>query len=81
MEAIFTPAIVVGDPLLIPIVGIICGTLVAITAIILGKKSKSDDDQVETKTIQELYSQCNRLADRIEALETIILENERKHKS
>ena len=71
------------DPMMIPITGILCGTAIAITAIILGKKSEEDKkgDADESQTIQEIYTQCNKLADRIEALETIILEQERKRKS
>jgi phage shock protein B len=68
---------------LIPIVMFICGTLIAITAILKGKSPPRDNEETkeEAETIQELYKQCNRLADRIEALETIILEQERNRKS
>ncbi len=67
---------------MIPIVMFICGTLIAITAILKGKSPPKDNPQSreEAQTIQELYKQCNRLAERIEALETIVLEQERKPK-
>lgn len=67
---------------MIPIVMFICGTLIAITAILKGKSPPRDNPQSkeEAQTIQELYKQCNRLAERIEALETIILEQERNQK-
>jgi phage shock protein B len=83
MDTLFQPFLAMPDPFLIPIVAIICGTLIAITAIIRGKSPPSDqpEDEEASRTIQEIYSQCNRLADRIEALETIILENEKRNKS
>lgn len=71
------------DGTLIPIVMFICGTLIAITAILKGKSPPRDnpESKEEAQTIQELYKQCNRLADRIEALETIILDREGKSKT
>lgn len=70
------------SPFVVPIVAICCGTLLALVAILKGKgpRKEGPEDNAETRTIQELYVQCNRLADRIEALETIILEQERKQK-
>lgn len=70
------------DGTLIPIVMFICGTLIAITAILKGKSPPRDnpESKEEAQTIQELYRQCTRLADRIEALETIILDREGKPK-
>jgi len=71
------------DGALIPIVMFLCATLIVITAILKGKGPSRENAQSreETKTIQELYAQCNRLAERIEALETILMEQERKNKS
>ena len=71
------------DGTLIPIVMFICGTLIAITAILRGKSPPRDnaESKEEAQTIQELYKQCTRLADRIEALETIILDREGKTKT
>lgn len=68
------------DPIWVPIVMFICGTVIAIVAILKSKNPAQDSPQSreEARTIQELHSQCNRLANRIEALETIILEHERQ---
>jgi hypothetical protein len=83
MDMLFPPILAISEPFIFPIVAIICGTLIAITAIVRGKSSPAEkpEDEQATRTIQEIYTQCNRLADRIEALETIILENEKKNKS
>lgn len=78
-----SPLLLAGiDAHWIPITMFVCGTLIAITAILKSKSPARDNAQTkeEARTIQELHTQCNRLADRIEALETIILEHERQKK-
>ncbi len=82
MDVLFLSFMGRFDPIMIPVIAIICGTMIAITAIIKGKNPPSDKPEEEeaSRTIQEIYAQCNRLADRIEALETIILEREQRNK-
>lgn len=65
-------SIVVGFP-------VICGTLIAIVAIIRPKKNppSSKASKEETQLIQELHQGMVRLEKRIESLETIIIENEK----
>ncbi len=73
--------IVVGLP-------IICGTIVTIAKIIRGdgrsgpashpRRGATDDD---AQLMQEIHSGLGRLESRLEALETIVLESERKKKA
>ncbi len=82
MEAFFIPFIANFNPFWVPITAILCGTVIAVVAILRGKnppKNKPEEEE-ESRMIQQLYEQCNRLADRIEALETIILEQEKNRK-
>ncbi|MEX2380863.1 MAG: hypothetical protein WD490_00620 [Opitutales bacterium] len=59
---------------------VLCGTLIALTAIFRKRSSRDHrvGDQEETELIQQLHQTCLRLEQRIEALETIILETERR---
>ncbi|MGJ3243631.1 MAG: hypothetical protein ACFE0O_11860 [Opitutales bacterium] len=61
---------------------ILCGTIIALVAILKGKSGKKSEarDRDETRTIQELYQRLSKLADRLDALETIILDQEREGK-
>ena len=59
----------------IPIIGIICGTLVKIIRITRGGSGESGSAQDETKMIQEMYQGFRKMEKRIEALETLILKN------
>ncbi|MBN1517634.1 hypothetical protein JXA32_13810 [Candidatus Sumerlaeota bacterium] len=64
----------------IPIVAIICGSLVEALKVIKGesggKNAKLSED--ETRLIQELHQGLLRMEKRIEALETILLEDKRR---
>jgi phage shock protein B len=64
--------IVIGLPVL-------CGTIIALVAIVKGKSGRRQEaqDRDDTRTIQELYQRLTKLADRLDALETIILDQER----
>lgn len=66
--------------LLIPIVAIICGTILSAIKIFRGetteKGRRSHAD--EARRVQEIYQGITRMEQRIESLETIILERERK---
>ena len=63
---------------------IICGTFIAIISILKGKPSKgkpSKKDRImggeETSLIQEMHRGLTSLEDRIESLETLLLDQER----
>jgi phage shock protein B len=62
---------------------IVCGTFIAVVAMIKGKSTKvrKELDVEETRLIQELHRNLNTLEDRMEALETIILDIERRRKN
>ena len=64
--------IVIGLP-------VICVTVIILVAILKsgGGKTRMKTDAEETRLMQELNRDMNRLEDRIEALETIIIEHER----
>ncbi|MEX2380861.1 MAG: hypothetical protein WD490_00610 [Opitutales bacterium] len=60
---------------------IICGTIIALAAIIArGRNARQQQvsSEDEARTMQELHQTCLRLEERIDALETILLETERK---
>jgi len=61
---------------------IVCGTFMVVVAIIKGKSTKVRKklDVEETRLIQELHRNLNTLEDRMEALETIILDIERRRR-
>lgn len=67
--------IVIGLP-------IICGTLIAMVAILKkgssSTKKKSKSETEETMMIQEFYQSLTKMESRIESLETILLERERR---
>ncbi len=58
---------------------IICGTFIAVLFILKGKPSKKDRIMggEETLLIQEMHRGLTSLEDRIESLETLILDQER----
>jgi len=64
--------VIIGLPLL-------CGTIVAIVAIVKGssaaKSRRLDED--ETRLLQEIHQGMAKLEKRIDALETIVIENEK----
>lgn len=65
--------IVIGVP-------VVCGTLIALAAILRGGSKKNERQEAEeTRLIQELHQGMNRLEARIEAIETILMDQE-QHK-
>lgn len=58
----------------IPIVAIICGTI----AILAKRGSPKNNDPEQTRMIQEIYHGLERMENRIEALETILFDSDRK---
>lgn len=58
----------------IPIVAIICGTI----ATVINKRSSRNEDPEQTRMIQEIYHGLERMEQRIEALETILFDSNRK---
>ena len=65
---------------IILLVLIICCTFVVVVSIIRGlfSRTRGKLDQEETQMIQQLHRQLTKLESRMEALETIFLEIERK---
>ena len=57
-----------------PIVGIICGTLISL------RKKRPAQDPEETKIMQEIHHGLSRMEKRIEALETILFDHERRER-
>ncbi len=58
----------------IPIVAIICGTIAAI----MTKGSCRKDDPEQTRMIQEIYHGLERMEHRVESLETILFDSNRR---
>ncbi|MBC2605891.1 hypothetical protein [Pelagicoccus albus] len=60
---------------LIPIVAIICGTIISLTKNAREHKSKNGAQlsEEETRIMQELHQSLHKMEKRIEALETIII--------
>lgn len=59
--------------LCIPIIAIICGTIVA-----LSKRHTPESSPEETEMIQEIHQALSRMEQRVEALETILFDQHRK---
>ncbi len=64
----------------ISIISIVCVTIVTLAVIFKGKSTRrqQESDADETQLIQEMHRNLNSLEDRMEALETIILDLERR---
>jgi phage shock protein B len=77
MDAALIMAIIFGGSVLV--LAIIGSTILMAIKIIKGGVSKKEQrlQSNETKMIQEIYKGLSRMEDRVEALETIILERER----
>ena len=78
MEAVSIVALVFGAPLLA--LAIIGGTiLLAIKIVKGGVSAKGQNHQAqEAKVIQEIYQGLSRMEERVEALETILLDRQKK---
>ncbi|WP_309382235.1 hypothetical protein [Cerasicoccus frondis] len=72
-SAAITTFIVIGIP-------VICGTIIAIVAILQGKSGDEEFSTDETKLLQEIHQGLSKLEQRIDALETIVISKERNHK-
>ena len=70
---------------LIPVFGIVfgCLTTVAIVWMFMARPPRRRDslERDETLLMQEMYKNLSKLEDRIEALETILLEHERRQRN
>ena len=71
-------ASIVGFLFIAPIVAlaIVCGAVLLTVRMIKGKGSQGDRQQEaeEARTIQEIYQGLSRMEERVEALETILLD-------
>ncbi|WP_309400876.1 hypothetical protein [Cerasicoccus maritimus] len=65
--------IIIGIPVL-------CGTVIAITAIVKGSNARNSKNlsAEETKILQEIHQGLERMEKRIEALETIVIDKEKQ---
>ena len=68
-------AIIFGSLVLIPV--IIGGTIVLSIRILKGGASRKDQAE-DSRIIQEIYQGLSRMESRVEALETILLDREKK---
>ncbi len=68
---VFLVLVVIGVP-------VVCGTLIALAAILKGGGTKKRErvEADESRLIQELHQGMNRLEARIEAIETILMDRE-----
>jgi phage shock protein B len=63
----------------IPIVSILSGTVIALAKMLRGERGGADGpSEEETRLIQQMHHQLERMEERIEALETILIETERE---
>lgn len=64
----------------IPIVGILCGTIVELAKMLRRSEGHHGGVQSaeETRLMQQMHRQLERMEERIEALETILIERERE---
>lgn len=81
MNEIIIVAIVFGSLLLM--VAIIPGTILVAIKLIKGGISRTDRKQQaeETKMIQEIYQGLTRMEERVESLETILLDRDGKERN
>jgi phage shock protein B len=78
MEGAFIVAMVFGSAVLI--LAIVAGTILMAIKLIKGGVSRAQQSQQadEARTIQEIFQGLSRMEDRVEALETILLEREKE---
>lgn len=74
MEPVSIVALVFGVPVIA--LAVICGTILIAIKIIKGGGTRRDQkqDAEEAKMIQEIYQGLSRMEERVEALETILLD-------
>ncbi len=76
MLNIIIVAIVFGS--IIALATLICGTILIIVKTRTNRSSGGAADSEEARTIQEIYQGLERLEERVESLETILMENQEK---
>ena len=74
MKEALIVAIVFGSLVLIPVV--IGGTIILSIKLLKGGSSRKDQAE-DSKIIQEIYQGLSRMEERVEALETILLDREK----
>jgi phage shock protein B len=75
MNQVLIVAIIFGSVVLIP--AIIGGTILLSIRLLKGKTSRKDQAD-DSKIIQEIYQGLSRMEERVEALETILLDREKR---
>ena len=75
MKEALIVAIVFGSLVLIP--AVIGGTIIVAIKLLKGGTSRKDHAE-ESKIIQEIYQGLSRMEERVEALETILLDREKR---
>ena len=76
MLNIISAVIVFGS--LIALAILICGTILIIVKTRSNRSSSGAADSEETKIIQEIYQSLEKLEERIESLETILMDDQKK---
>ena len=77
MKEALIVAIVFGSFVLIP--AVIGGTIIMSIKLLKGGTSRKDQAE-DSKIIQEIYQGLSRMEERVEALETIILDREKRNR-
>jgi phage shock protein B len=75
MNHVLIVAIVFGSIVLIP--AIIGGTILLSIKLLKGKTSRKDQAD-DSKVVQEIYQGLSQMEERVEALETILLDREKR---
>jgi phage shock protein B len=75
MNHVLIVAIVFGSVVLIP--AIIGGTILLSIKLLKGKTSRKDQAD-DAKVVQEIYQGLSQMEERVEALETILLDREKR---
>ena len=78
MEGAFIVSVVFGSAVLI--LAIIAGTILLAIRMIRGRTSPKDRQQLadEARMVQEIYQGMSEIENRVESLETILLDKEKK---
>lgn len=79
MINIIIVSIVFGS--IVALAALICGTILIVLKTRSRHQATGAGDQDETKTIQEIYQGLGRMEERIESLETILMDKEKEGKN
>ncbi len=79
MFTIISSVIVFGS--LIALATLICGTILIIVKTRGNRNSSGASDSEEAKIIQEIYQSLEKLEERIESLETILMDDQEKDRN